>query len=183
MKISSLVILIFALLCQSCFAQNITVDRKKENTIKTVPSSRNQTELNAKEDTVNNSLLKSIDTLAQIQTIKEKDSAEFEGLVLEMDDRINILAKAYMSNKTLKGYKVQIFSGQSRWEASKVKSEFISAYPKLPTPNLTYHAPNFKLRIGNYRNRFEAEKNLRILKEKFPSAFLVKDEISIEFKD
>lgn len=179
MRISSLVILIFALICQSCFAQIKIEDRKKEDTIKAASTPKNQTDLNVKVD----SLKKNIDTLTKQKKFQEKDSADFEGLVLEMDDRIDILAKAYMSSKTLKGYKVQIFSGQSRWEASKAKSEFISAYPKLPTPDLTYHAPNFKLRVGNYRNRFEAEKNLRLLKEKFPSAFLVKDDISIEYKD
>lgn len=114
---------------------------------------------------------------------KVKDSAKFNGLIVEKDERIDLLAKTYMESKVIKGYKVQIFSGKSRWEASQVKSEFISAYPDLPSPDLVYQAPNFKLRVGNYRDRFEAEKNLRLLKENFPASFLVKDQIQIEYKD
>ena len=104
-------------------------------------------------------------------------------LIVEKDERIDLLAKTYMESKVIKGYKVQIFSGKSRWEASQVKSEFISAYPDLPSPDLVYQAPNFKLIAGNYRDRFEAEKHLRLLKENFPASFLVKDQIQIEYKD
>lgn len=181
MRVSSLVILSLAFFCQSCFAQNKIAEHKKEDTTATDSSiERKETEVKLLRDSIQSKS----DTFVQLKSSKKKkDSAEFKGLVLEMDERIDILAKEYMSNKTLKGYKIQIFSGNSRWEASKVKSEFISAYPKLPTPDLIYHAPNFKLRVGNYRDRFEAEKNLRLLKEKFPSAFLVKDQINIEYKD
>lgn len=182
MRVSSIIILSLALFCQSCFAQNKIDDRKKEDTMATDSSTKTKVvaEVNLKRD----SLQTKEDTVARLMPPKKKkDSAEFKGLVLEMDERIDILAKEYMSNKTLKGYKVQIFSGNSRWEASKVKSEFISAYPNLPTPDLIYHAPNFKLRVGNYRDRFEAEQTLRLLKEKFPSSFLVKDQINIEYKE
>lgn len=185
MRVSSIIILSLALFCQSCFAQNKIDDRKKEDTMATDSSTETKVEADEVKHK-SDSLQTKKDTVARLmppKKQKKKDSAEFKGLVLEMDERIDILAKEYMSNKTLKGYKVQIFSGNSRWEASKVKSEFISAYPKLPTPDLIYHAPNFKLRVGNYRDRFEAEKNLRLLKEKFPSAFLVKDQINIEYKD
>ncbi|MEX2380724.1 MAG: SPOR domain-containing protein [Vicingaceae bacterium] len=182
MRVSNLIILSLALFCQSCFAQNKVDDRKKEATMAT--DSTTATKVETEDSLKRDSLQPKRDTVARVlPPKKKKDSAEFKGLVLEMDERIDLLSKEYMSNKTLKGYKVQIFSGNSRWEASKVKSEFISAYPKLPTPDLIYHAPNFKLRVGNYRDRFEAEKNLRLLKEKFPSAFLVKDQINIEYKD
>lgn len=173
MRISNLFILSISLLSQACFAQTNT-SSDSSSTLKNATLNK---QLKLEENI--------IEPMTSRQEFNQKamDSAKFKGLVLEKDERIDLLAKTYMESKIVKGYKVQIFSGKSRWEASQVKSEFISAYPDLPSPDLVYQAPNFKLRVGNYRDRFEAEKNLRLLKEIFPSAFLVKDQIQIEYKD
>lgn len=109
-----------------------------------------------------------------------KPKPEFTGLIINQDERIELLCEQYMNEKEIKGYKIQIFSGHSRWEASKTKTDFISEYPYLPVPKLIYQSPNFKLRMGDYRNRFEAEKILRSLNKEFSSAFIVKDKVNIE---
>jgi sporulation domain protein len=42
-------------------------------------------------------------------------------------------------------------------------------YPAL----LTFESPNYKVRIGSFRTRLEAEKNLIEIKKSYPAAFVV----------
>lgn len=103
-------------------------------------------------------------------------------LIINQDKRIELLSKLYLKEKTTRGYKIQLYSSHSRWEAEKAKSSFIAQYSDFPTPDLIYQTPNFKIRFGNFRNRFAAEKYIREIKENYPTAFLVKDEISVKLK-
>jgi len=40
--------------------------------------------------------------------------------------------------------------------------------------NMEYEAPNFKIWIGSYRNKLEAERALIEIKKEFPTAFILK---------
>lgn len=97
----------------------------------------------------------------------------------KMDEGIQLLCEAYWAKKKNMGYRVQIFSGKSRWEATKVRSEFISKHGDETAISLVYQAPNFKLRVGNFRDRLSASHLLSSIKESYPASFLVKDEIAI----
>ncbi|SRR5690554_3760708 len=107
----------------------------------------------------------------------------FGNLIVNQDKGIEELSLQYIKEKKIIGYKIQIFSGHSRWEASKVRADFISENPDFPTPDLIYQSPNFKLRVGNYKSRFEAEKKLAQLKEHVSSAFIIKDQIDGRIKE
>lgn len=104
-------------------------------------------------------------------------------LIVDQDDRIDLLIQDYTENKKTIGYRVQLFSGNSRWEAVKVKSDFLKKYKEETPPHLVYQSPNFKIRVGDYRDRLEAQKFLEIYKAEYPSAFIVKDEIEISLND
>ena len=53
------------------------------------------------------------------------------------------------------GYRIQIFSGNSKEEANKVKSDFYSKFPAMRC-YLTYQQPYYKLRIGDYDDQESA---------------------------
>lgn len=71
-----------------------------------------------------------------------------------------------------KGYKIQVFSGnnqrQSKLEAESKLSQVKSAYPDLEA-TVTYNAPSWKLRVGNFTTREDAENVLKEMKSTFPS--------------
>ncbi len=104
-------------------------------------------------------------------------------LIESKDNRIDLLIQDYTDNKKPMGYRVQLFAGNSKWEAVKVKSDFLKKYDGEATPHVIYQSPNFKVRVGDYKNRFEAQKFLLLYKVDYPSAFIVKDEIEIVFPD
>ena len=106
------------------------------------------------------------------------------GILIEnKDERIDLLIQDYTDNKKNMGFRIQLFSGSARWEAVKVKSDFLKKYKEEKSPHLVYQAPNFKIRVGDYRDRFQAQKYLEIYKIDYPSAFIVKDEIEFDLSD
>lgn len=79
--------------------------------------------------------------------------------------------------KTMSGYRIRLFLDSSRdaREASlEVMSRFHNSYPNVPVYR-TFSAPNYKVSVGSFRTRVEAERLLRILKPDFPDAFIVRD--------
>jgi hypothetical protein len=74
------------------------------------------------------------------------------------------------------GYRIQIFSGNSKDEANKVKSDFYSKFPAMRC-YLSYQQPYYKLRIGDYDDQESAKPDARKLARHYPSSFIVPDEI------
>ena len=71
-----------------------------------------------------------------------------------------------------------IYFGGVRQKASEVKLDFNSKYPGVPA-YLTYQQPNFKVRVGDYRSRFEAQKFLKEIDGMFPSGFIVPEDVKL----
>ncbi|MEZ5014625.1 MAG: SPOR domain-containing protein [Chitinophagales bacterium] len=78
----------------------------------------------------------------------------------------------------LPGYRIQIFASTSLAEAKNVKSGFLR-YADERTATIIFEAPNYKVRVGNYTNRIDANGDLQELLEDYPNAFIVKDLILI----
>lgn len=53
------------------------------------------------------------------------------------------------------GSRYQIFQGSSRNAAYAVNANFLNLFPNMPTYVL-YEPPNFKVRVGDFRFKFEA---------------------------
>jgi hypothetical protein len=113
---------------------------------------------------------------------KESKFTKQEGkLNLNIENKVVHLITMYNDNNKSSGYKVQLYSGKSKLEATKIKSELNNKYPDELSSVIIYKQPNFKLRAGNFRDRLTAIKYLEILKVEFPSAFIVQDEIQVTF--
>ena len=97
--------------------------------------------------------------------------AKFDELVAKQK-RQNLL------NQTMHGYRIQIYFGGVRQKASEVKMDFNSRFPDI-TAYISYQQPNFKVRIGDYRNRFEAQKFLKDLEGLYPTSFIVPDDVRL----
>lgn len=105
-------------------------------------------------------------------------------LHLNQDSRIERLMKrqrdVYAANSTMPGYRVQIFmeiGNDAIDHAEAVKGAFTAAFPELPI-YLTYEQPYYRLRVGDFRNRVEAEKYVRLIKPQFNLAFVTADVIN-----
>lgn len=66
-------------------------------------------------------------------------------------------------------YKIQIFSGDHS-KAEEVITAFKYSYDEW-SPKKVYETPNYKVWVGNFRTKLEADRALVKIKKKFPSAF------------
>ncbi len=81
------------------------------------------------------------------------------------------------SDMTRKGrlgerYNIQIFNGDNN-AASDVLRQARAKYNNLPS-DIIYETPNYKVLLGNFRNRLEADRALLQIKQDYPSAFIPK---------
>lgn len=69
-------------------------------------------------------------------------------------------------------YKIQIFNGVSD-VAKKTLNEFKQEYKTLDG-TIIFNTPNYKVWVGNFKTRMEAERYLVDIKKKYKSVFLIK---------
>jgi len=82
-------------------------------------------------------------------------------------------------NYGINGYRIQIFEesgNKSSTHAREVMAEFTEKYPDIPV-YLTWQAPNFKVRVGDYATKMQAEGYLQKIKKDYPIAWVIKDKI------
>lgn len=81
------------------------------------------------------------------------------------------------SRKQFTGYRIRIFfdsAKNAREKSMAVLNSFKDSHPGM-TAYLTYDAPNFKVTVGNFRSRSDADVMLESLKGDYPSAFVVRE--------
>ena len=76
------------------------------------------------------------------------------------------------------GYKIQIYYGSEK-ECYEIKDEFTSLFPDIPT-SIIFSTPQWKLQVGEYRSRLEADKSIQSIKKEYPSAIVLSTEIELE---
>jgi hypothetical protein len=100
--------------------------------------------------------------------------------VLQNYEALRLKIMENPDNKSIPGYRIQIFfdSGlNSSDRARQVRDEFLLIYPEIPA-YVNWKAPNYRVRIGDFKTRLEAEKTLQLILIDYPNAWVIKDEIN-----
>jgi hypothetical protein len=111
--------------------------------------------------------------------------AQQEGEVTIIKDvRIDALVKKQgtptppASTPQIAGYRVQLFFDSDKQLVDEARSKFISQFPKVDT-YILFTAPNFVLKVGDFRTMLEAERVRESLLREFPTSFVVKELINL----
>ncbi len=117
------------------------------------------------------------------RTVLPKDTPAVDSLVpgkITVHEGAGVadLMESYTQRKhPLKGFRLQIFLGE-RTKAEEVRRQFLIRHPDVPA-YLSYLAPNFRVRVGDQRNKREAEKLHEQFMDEFPGSYVVPDEIEM----
>jgi len=76
------------------------------------------------------------------------------------------------------GWRVKIHFSSDREKAKSVRAGFLSKHPNV-TAYEDYNQPLFVVLVGDFRTRMEAYKFLKEIKDDYPGAFIVQDEIEL----
>lgn len=108
-------------------------------------------------------------------------------VIVVKDTRLDILSSKQMqinkrtaimaSGGQYRGFRVQVLSSSNRDNAQKIKTDLLNKFPDHKS-YILYQSPNFKVRIGNFLKRDEAEKLRKQLNKYFPQGvYVVEDTI------
>ena len=130
----------------------------------------------------NNTTMKRFGFLLFILVLAIVGNAQNHGsLNVSQDSKIETLIQKqkqlYSIDSSSNGYRIHIFmeiGNEALKHAEAMKRKFENAFPDIPV-YLTYAEPYFRLRVGDFRNRVEAEKCLRRIKPQFREAFVTSD--------
>lgn len=100
------------------------------------------------------------------------------------DARIDSLLVKYIEinkvNPGIEGWRIEIFfeaGNNSKTMAMEARSGFIGKYTNVSS-YLLFQQPYYKVRVGDFRSKVEAEKFLKDIEPDYPNAFVVADEIN-----
>ena len=110
-------------------------------------------------------------------------------IVIHKDPRVDLLVKKQAqineattrdARRNIAGYRLQVINTSDRNAAISAKTKIYQLYPELKA-YLLYQAPYFRLRVGNFKDKDEAEDYRKSLSKEFPnSVFLVHDTIEVK---
>ena len=94
-----------------------------------------------------------------------KNENKFEQLLVEK-------RKTNLTNALNERYKIQIFSGDSE-RAKKIINAFKEENKSIES-TIVFNTPNYKVWVGPFNTKMEAEKNFAEIKKKYKNAFIIK---------
>ncbi|MCE1167303.1 MAG: SPOR domain-containing protein [Sphingobacteriia bacterium] len=100
------------------------------------------------------------------------------------DSRLDTLIVRHVSfnkaNTQVNGWRVQIFfesGNNSKSACYKSRDRFLELFP-LTGSYITFTEPYYKLRVGDFRSRLDAEAFLQEVITTFPNAYIVQDMVN-----
>jgi len=103
---------------------------------------------------------------------------------VQADPRIEKLVDMHIAYNeafpVMPGYRIQIFmesGNEALNQAEEVQEKFNDKYKKI-NAYLFFVAPYYRVRVGDFRTRIEAEKFLQQINRTYPNAWVIKDEIN-----
>ena len=91
---------------------------------------------------------------------------------------MDTVASVNRNVKYAQGFRILAYNGSERQTVMDLRKAIIARVPE-EKDYLTYQQPNFRLKIGDYFSRIEAQQVLNQIRDLLPNAQIVSDEINI----
>lgn len=123
-----------------------------------------------------------------------KNTVDSNSVIIHKDPRLDLLVKKQIqineetsrdARKYVKGYRLLVINTNKRDEALAAKAQVYNHYPEL-NAYLIYQSPYFKVKVGNFKERKDAENYQKKLQPYFPKGvFIMNDiiELKLEYKE
>ncbi|WP_162556034.1 SPOR domain-containing protein [Reichenbachiella versicolor] len=97
----------------------------------------------------------------------------------ELDSIRQIIIAQSKDTRYVEGWTIQLYSGNNRDKANEYKRRAYELVEGV-RPRVSYEQPNYKVRMGQYFDRLEANADYTLVKSNFGRAVLVPFKINIE---
>lgn len=123
-----------------------------------------------------------------IVMISASAQSDTTGVVVHKDPRIETLVKKHVeynefatreARSKMMGFRILIMNTNDQNKASSAKSKAYQEFPELRT-YLHWQAPFYKVKLGNFKTREEAEEYIDHIKRVFPTGvYVVREYIEV----
>jgi len=168
MRINTCIAVISHLLLAGCAAQQGTSTTTDGEYYENLSGLRPKVELPAETD--KNS---SGNTRQQVKAVTPT-----KGVNTKVDAVLDSINRYNLTRKFIDGYTIQIYSGQSREDAMNAKKKINEEWPEY-SGSLQYQQPKFKVIVGRYYTKLEAQPDFYRIRQSFPSAIFAPEKIQI----
>jgi hypothetical protein len=99
-----------------------------------------------------------------------------------INQRVNFMLDSIFESNSkiryMKGYKIQVYSGNDKDEAEKVKKRL---YQLSLNPDLSYKQPTYRIKLGDFTDRLDAKRFLvKLIIREYPKAIIIDDNVLIK---
>ena len=109
-------------------------------------------------------------------------------VIVHKDSRIELLVKKQIdineettrdTRRNMQGFRILVINSNDRNKVFAAKARIYQLYPELK-PYLTYQPPFYKLKVGNFKTKEEAEDYRKELVRQFPTGlYVIRDIIEV----
>ena len=78
----------------------------------------------------------------------------------------------------INGYRLQLFFDSDKSKVDQKRIQFARSFPKIAT-YVTYNAPNYFIRVGDFRTSLEADQLKAEVGSTYPTSFVIQEKINL----
>ena len=127
------------------------------------------------------SLLHAQENKAQVTFVEDTLISILQQARIQYATQLNAETQVRNENgdATVLGFRIQVYTGSSRETAYDVQADFKNMYPDIPT-YISYTQPNYRVKVGDFRSRNEANALMEELRKHFTPVFLFTEEVNVQ---
>jgi hypothetical protein len=95
-----------------------------------------------------------------------------------LDTVLDSISEQNLQLGLVDGFTIQVYSGLKREEALNVKKQMATTLPGVEA-EVQYAQPNFRVRVGKYYDRYDAQQDYQLIKKHFPNAIILPERVPI----
>lgn len=97
----------------------------------------------------------------------------------ELESIIEQIAAKNKAKTSERGYRIQVFSGNNRNEYEQARGYILQYFPNLET-YVSYSQPTYRLKVGDFISKTDAETYLSSLQSRFVAAKIIYDNVNYQ---
>ena len=111
--------------------------------------------------------------------LSNNNNTKVPTIINELDSILNIRKYENKKNDYIEGFTIQLYLGDNRILAEETEIKF-NKLDSLTKKITIFTQPNYRVKVGKYYNRFNANRDYNKFKKTFPNAIIIPEKIKIQ---
>ena len=111
--------------------------------------------------------------------LSNNNNTKVPTIINELDSVLNIRKYENKKNDYIEGFTIQLYLGDNRILAEETEIK-LNKLDSLTERITIFTQPNYRVKVGKYYNRFNANRDYNKFKKTFPNAIIIPEKIKIQ---